>query len=117
MHQVDELVESVQPKTRRKTKRSPRGNSAAQLDEGYAEDDFENETFVKPIKNDNALLKSIDPSAQLPQVQRQLVAPHSLVKSSSEANLQDGSPNKQLAYINISSEGYRAGPLGIKKAE
>ena len=60
------------------------------------------------------------------------MAPRNLNKSNSATNLQgspqpfqnDPSPspvqqkNSQMAYINISSDGYRpVGPLGIKKAE
>jgi hypothetical protein len=44
-----------------------RGNSA-QLEEHYADDDFETEDFVKPTKHEavrkeSALMQSLDPSA------------------------------------------------------
>ena len=66
--QTDPVPPQVQPQTRRKTKRQPRGNSAG--DEHYADDDFEAEDLIpktRRLKNES-VMRSLDQNQQLPTV-------------------------------------------------
>lgn len=97
--QIREVTSPRKPK-----KRAPEQDQLQQL-----ADQIE---MQKQQRKQQKSIQRQDLSPGLPSIQQ------SLTKSPSNYNLQEAPQPQQMAYINISSDGYRpVGPLGLKKAE